>query len=85
MLTAYPERGRILAARDAGATEFLRKPIKVETVLGRLVEIIERPRPFIKCETYFGPDRRRKVEAFDGEDRRAAAPGLNPQRMVSNG
>ena len=85
MLTAYPERARILAARDAGATEFLRKPIKVEAVISRLVEIIERPRPFIKCASYFGPERRRKTETFEGEDRRAAPSGPMQSRMAASG
>ena len=73
MLTAYPERQRIITARDAGATEFLRKPVKVEWVLRRLFEVIERPRPFVKCETYFGPDRRRKNEPFEGDEKRGEA------------
>jgi hypothetical protein len=38
----------------------------------RVVEIIERPRQFIKTDDYFGPDRRRKhVENYKGPYRRA--------------
>ena len=80
MVTAYPERQRIITARDAGATEFLRKPVKVESVLLRLMEVIERPRPFVKCDTYFGPDRRRKSEPFEGDDRRE--PGEEDGRQM---
>jgi two-component system, chemotaxis family, chemotaxis protein CheY len=38
----------------------------------RLTEIVERPRPFVRCDNYFGPDRRRrKAEDFAGPWRRA--------------
>ena len=79
MQTSYPERQRVVTARDAGATEFLRKPVKLEAVIARLVEIIERPRPFVRCDTYFGPDRRRKSEPFEGPDRRAKAEAPEPE------
>ena len=39
--------------------------------LVRLIEVVERPRPFIRCEGYFGPDRRRhKAEDYAGPWRR---------------
>ena len=86
MLTAYPERQRVVTAREAGMTEFLRKPVRLETVIGRLVEVIERPRPFVKCATYFGPDRRRKVQAFEGPDRRASEEDDSmPRRAAATG
>ena len=60
MVTGHTERARVEMARDAGVTEFLAKPITVQNLLLRIVEIVERPRPFVRCEGYFGPDRRRK-------------------------
>jgi two-component system, chemotaxis family, chemotaxis protein CheY len=60
MVTGHTERPRVEAARDAGVTEFLAKPITTQSLLSRLVEIVEKPRPFIRCATYFGPDRRRR-------------------------
>jgi two-component system chemotaxis response regulator CheY len=60
MVTGHTERSRVEQARDAGVTEFLAKPITVQNLLLRIVEIVERPRPFVRCATYFGPDRRRK-------------------------
>ncbi|MCP5433290.1 MAG: response regulator [Alphaproteobacteria bacterium] len=60
MVTGHSERKVIESARDAGVTEFLRKPITARSLYLRLVEVVERPRPFIQCATYFGPDRRRK-------------------------
>ena len=46
--------------------------MSIEAVYKRIVNLIERPRPFVKTETYFGPDRRVRERAFEGEDRRAA-------------
>jgi DNA-binding response OmpR family regulator len=71
MVTGHTERPRVEAARDAGVTDFLAKPITVNNLIARLAEIVERPRPFVKCETYFGPDRRRrKMKDFTGPWRR---------------
>ena len=71
MMSAHADRVRIEQARDAGATEFLVKPITISTVLAKFVEIVERPRPFIRCDRYFGPDRRRRQDPrYKGPDRR---------------
>jgi|HubBroStandDraft_5_1064220.scaffolds.fasta_scaffold107647_1 two-component system chemotaxis response regulator CheY len=71
MVTGHTERVRVEAARDAGVTEFLAKPITTQNLLMRLIEVVERPRPFIRCEGYFGPDRRRhKAEDYQGPWRR---------------
>jgi CheY-like chemotaxis protein len=71
MITGHTERHRVEAARDAGVTEFLAKPITAQALFLRLAEIVDRPRPFVRCETYFGPDRRRHVdETFIGPWRR---------------
>ena len=60
MLTGHTERQRVEAARDAGVTEFLAKPLTIQNLMSRLAEIVERPRPFVRCDGYFGPDRRRR-------------------------
>lgn len=71
MVTGHTERVRVEAARDAGVTEFLAKPITVQSLMSRLAEIVERPRPFVKCGNYFGPERRRrKLEGYSGPWRR---------------
>lgn len=59
MLSAYTERWRIEAARDAGVTEFLRKPLCARDLYLRIEEIVEQPRNFIRTPRYFGPDRHR--------------------------
>ena len=75
---------RILAsARDAGATEFLAKPIVPATLRARINEIILRPRNFISNPAYFGPDRRRKAAAWDGLDRRKREAGPPPPQDAS--
>jgi CheY-like chemotaxis protein len=59
MITGHTERHRVEAARDAGVTEFLAKPITAHSLFSRIAEIVERPRAFVRCDNYFGPDRRR--------------------------
>jgi len=71
MVTGHTERLRVEAARDAGVTEFLAKPITAQNLLLRIAEIVERPRPFVRCDGYFGPDRRRhRDEDYAGPWRR---------------
>lgn len=71
MVTGHTERHRIEAARDAGVTEVLAKPITSGSLFQRISEIIERPRSFVKCDKYFGPDRRRRaVVDYTGPYRR---------------
>lgn len=74
MLSGYSTRSAILAARDAGVTEFLAKPVSAAGILSRLQMIIENPRPFVRTPTFFGPDRRRKDSSFyRGPERREEA------------
>ncbi len=71
MMTGHSERHRIEEARDAGITEFLAKPISARSVLERMIEVIEHPRPFVRTKSYFGPCRRRKNDkTFKGPWRR---------------
>jgi DNA-binding response OmpR family regulator len=70
MMTGHTERARIFSARDAGVTEFLAKPVTAKSLLMRLTNIIEHPRPFVRAKGYFGPDRRRRSEEYAGPERR---------------
>jgi two-component system chemotaxis response regulator CheY len=71
MVTAYNDKDRVEFARDMGATEYLIKPFKAQDIYKRLVQIIERPRQFVKTPEFFGPDRRRHISnEFNGKDRR---------------
>lgn len=84
MLTGHTEMHRVVEARDAGVHEFLAKPISAKALYSRVRSIIERPRPFIRTATYFGPDRRRKQTDYKGKQRRKTvantemAPGATP-------
>jgi len=72
MMTGHAEKSRICAARDAGVTEFLVKPITAKAILDRVTAVILRPRPFVKTETYCGPCRRRRDTVdYAGPFRRA--------------
>jgi two-component system chemotaxis response regulator CheY len=72
MLTGHSDELRLTAARDRGVNEFLAKPVSARTILLRLQAVITRPRPFVKSETYFGPDRRRRTsQTYVGPRRRA--------------
>src|ERR1700722_19216091 len=71
MITGHTERHRVEAARDAGITEFLAKPITAHSLFSRIAEIVERPRAFVRTDSYFGPDRRRRaLESYAGPWRR---------------
>jgi two-component system chemotaxis response regulator CheY len=76
MLTAYSDHARVMAARDAGANEVLAKPVSVHNLVRRLLAVIENPRPFVSCPTYFGPDRRRKSIPINFPDRRKTIPTI---------
>ncbi len=71
MLTGHSEKKHVVAARDAGVTEFLAKPISAKALYERILNVVANPRPFIKTKTYFGPDRRRIVNPhYAGPERR---------------
>src|SRR6266545_6169611 len=59
MLTGHSEKKRVTAARDAGITEFMAKPISAKGLYQRILNVVANPRPFIKTKSYFGPDRRK--------------------------
>ena len=77
MITGHSTMRRVAEARDAGVNEFLAKPVTARGVIHRINLLIEHPRPFIRCATYFGPDRRRRQDpAFTGPWRRQGDPGV---------
>ncbi len=71
MISSYSDEERVQRARDRGVTEFLAKPFTVDVLMARLQSVIEEPRPFVKTDSYFGPDRRRKQDPrYSGPERR---------------
>jgi CheY-like chemotaxis protein len=73
MITGHSTQKRVKEARDAGVTEFLAKPVTARGVIDRITRVVEHPRPFIRNEDYFGPDRRRRVDpSYSGPKRRSS-------------
>lgn len=73
MLSAYSTKARVIAARDAGVTEYLIKPCSAKDLHDRVAGCVLFPRAFVKTRSFFGPDRRRLIKStWAGEDRRAA-------------
>ena len=60
MLTGRTDSRSVRAARNSDITEFLAKPISAKNLYLRLLNLIDKPRPFIRARSYFGPDRRRQ-------------------------
>ncbi len=82
MITGHSTMERVREARDAGVDEFLAKPLTAKGVIERMTQVIDNPRPYVRTETYFGPDRRRRADPNftgpwrrekDGVPRKAAA------------
>lgn len=72
LVTGYSALSRVAEARDAGVTEFLVKPFSANDLAKRIAYVINKPRDFIDCEGYFGPDRRRRINPdYKGPFRRA--------------
>lgn len=73
MISSYSEHPRVIEARDAGVNEYLVKPFSAAQLLKRIQIIVENPRPFVRTENFFGPDRRRRTKSgYMGEERRVA-------------
>lgn len=58
-VTGAATQALILAARDAGVHEFLRKPYSVKDLARRLEAVTLRDRDWVEGIAYIGPDRRR--------------------------
>ena len=57
---------------NLGVAEFIAKLFSAQSISERVMKVIENPRQFVTCTTYFGPDRRRRKAPPPGgiEDRR---------------
>lgn len=75
MITGHSTFARVHEARDAGVNEFLAKPLTARGVIERIHQVVENPRPFVRTDDYFGPDRRRRADpAHRGPWRRSTDP-----------
>jgi two-component system chemotaxis response regulator CheY len=86
MVTGHTERRRIKAARDAGVSEILAKPVTAGGLYHRINEIVHRPRPFVRSPDYCGPCRRRKVDPdYFGPWRRVSDAGMADMVALDEG
>lgn len=58
MLTAHTEASRVAAARDAGVTGFVKKPISARLLFERITFALTDTRMIVRTQDFFGPDRR---------------------------
>lgn len=72
MVSGHASRSLVQRARDAGVDEFVSKPLTVRALAKRLDSVMTRPRSFVECAGFAGPDRRRRT-GVPGESRRRAA------------
>jgi two-component system, chemotaxis family, chemotaxis protein CheY len=74
MIVGQDQRHRLSEVRDCGVSAIVVKPVTVQNLLSHIVEIVERPKPFVRIGTYFGPDRRSRSREsdFSGPRRREA-------------
>lgn len=70
MMSAAPDIARIAEARDAGVSEFLKKPFSATDLQKRIAGLDIKPREFIVAPDYAGPDRRRRTLTAGIEDQR---------------
>ncbi len=77
MVTAEATAASIIAARDSGVHEFLRKPFTAGDLFRRVENVITKERPWIEAKMYVGPDRRRfNSGAYEGPKKRRVDKGI---------
>ncbi len=79
MVTGYHNRASVERARDVGVNEYLAKPVTPAGLYARISQVILRPRPFVRTPTYFGPNRRRRMNLnYRGPFRRSSDQRIGP-------
>lgn len=76
MMTGDTDDALLKRASDAGVNDFVTKPVSATSFLVRIQSVLENPRPFVRSESYFGPERRLKHVAFDGAEQRIKQASL---------
>lgn len=71
VLSYRPTWRMVSACRDAGANGFLARPLSGMQLRDKIISTLSRRRRFVRCASFFGPDRRRTLRpAYDGPERR---------------
>ena len=79
MVTAHATPASIMAARDCGVHEFLRKPFAIKDLIRRIEAVAAKPRNWVEAVGYVGPDRRRfNSGEYRGTRRRRADAAGDP-------
>jgi CheY-like chemotaxis protein len=82
LVTAEATAQTILACRDAGAHEFLKRPFVARDVARRIEAALLQPRSWVEAVNYVGPDRRRFNSAdYPGPLKRLADEPAPPQSV----
>ena len=66
IMSSDTREATIVSARDVGANMVVAKPLSPASLYDRLAWVAFNPRQFIDTDTYFGPDRRFKIEGYPG-------------------
>jgi two-component system chemotaxis response regulator CheY len=71
MLTGHTDAKVVMRARDVGINDFLAKPVSVNMLRDRLTRVVRDSRPFVKADSYVGPERRaERKRDYSGPERR---------------
>lgn len=82
LVTAQATAAAILAGRDAGAHEFVRRPYTVKDLTRRLEAVTLHSRSWVEAMDYVGPDRRRfNLAEYQGPLKRLADQAVPPQAV----
>ena len=65
-MTCHSQRAQVAAARDAGVNSFLAKPISGRSLVEHILAAVNDVRPFVRCDSFHGPDRRRPLSRLYG-------------------
>ena len=82
LVTAAVEPGQVRAARDAGVSAVLAKPIHRGSYRRYIAAALRDPRPFIKSTGYVGPDRRTRDKPEIPEVKESAIKLRDAVRML---
>jgi DNA-binding response OmpR family regulator len=58
MIAGHTPPSKVALARDCGAHFVIRKPVRPDLLLERILWIAQESRPFVECDAYVGPERR---------------------------
>ena len=84
LVCAHADAAKITAARDAGMTDVISKPVNLPAIERQLRAALAPARPFVTSKNFVGPDRRRMREdrrqfgerplRFDRRSKKSGAP-----------